>query len=298
MRFACVQLDIVWEDKAANHAIIERMLDGARPAIEPGAFVLIPELGDTGFSMNLDRIVDDRSLAWAISLARRRGIFVQHGFARLAAAGPLQARGDREAASGKAKGRNCAVIVSPSGDILADYEKVHPFTFGREAEQYSGGDHLSLAHCAEATVCPLICYDLRFPELWRLAAISAPHPAAEVFAIGASWPAPRQHHWRSLCIARAIENQAFVVACNRCGRDPHLPYSGGSLIVSPKGDILAEAADEPMILQADLDLAALRAWRSEFPALRDAHRELLGRARVIGSAPASAPPQPATSDRA
>jgi len=284
MRFAAVQFDIVWEDKAANHAIIERMLDEAQPRIEPGTFVLLPELGDVGFSMNLERIVDDRSLSWAIDLAKRRGIFLQHGFARLVA--------QREAASGKSKGRNCAVIVSPDGEILADYEKVHPFTFGREAEHYSGGDHLSLADCHETVVCPLICYDLRFPELWRLAALH--EPPAEVFTIGASWPAARQHHWRSLCIARAIENQAYVVACNRCGRDPHMPYAGGSLIVAPKGETLAEAGDQATVLQTDLDLAALRQWRSDFPTLRDVHRELLGRTRVAEVSPT---PAPATRDR-
>jgi len=277
MRFAAVQLDIVWEDKRANHAIIERMLDDARPAIEPGSFVLVPELGDTGFSMNLEGIIDDRSLEWAVSVAQRRGIYIQHGFAR-AHPGP----------PGVPSGRNCAVIVSPDRDILADYEKVHPFTFGREAEHFSGGDHLALAACAGLLVSPLICYDLRFPELWRLAALHA--RSAQVFTIGASWPAARQQHWRSLCIARAIENQACVIACNRCGRDPHLAYAGGSIMVSPTGEILAEAADQPCVLQAEIDPKAIDAWRTTFPALRDAHRELLGRMRVDET---SCAPQPA-----
>ena len=265
MRFACVQFDIVWEDKAANHAIIERMLDEASPHIEPGTFVVLPELGDTGFSLDLDRIVDDRSLVWARQLAQRRGIFVQHGFAR------------RVAGPEAANGRNVAVIVSPAGEVLADYEKVHPFTFGRESEHYSGGDHLCIARCGDAVVSPFICYDLRFAELWRLAALH--DPAAEVFTIGASWPNARQHHWRSLCLARAIENQAYVVAVNRCGRDPNLPYSGGSIIVAPSGEFLAEAKDQPTVLQAEIDLAALRRWRADFPALRDVHRDLLGRMR-------------------
>ena len=105
-------------------------------------------------------------------------------------------------------------------------------------------------------------------------------PAAEVFTIGASWPSTRQHHWRALCVARAIEEQAYVVAVNRCGRDPHVAYAGGSLIVSPRGEVLAEAGDSPVVLQADADLTALRTWRAEFPALRDAHHEFLGRARI------------------
>ncbi|HRP62785.1 MAG TPA: nitrilase-related carbon-nitrogen hydrolase [Phycisphaerales bacterium] len=262
MRFAAVQFDIVWENKPANHAIVERMIDEAQPAIPRGAFVLLPELGDTGFSFNLDRIVDDRSLTWARELARTRSIWLQHGFAQ---------RGEDQ------RGRNCAAIIAPTGDVIGHYEKVHPFSFGREVEHYTGGDHQLIARCGEMTVCPAICYDLRFPELWRLGALGG----AQAFTIGASWPAARQHHWRSLLIARAIENQAYVVAVNRVGNDPHLPYAGGSMIVSPMGEILAEAGESPAVIQADLDPAALNVWRSKFPALADIHRNLLGEITTV-----------------
>lgn len=266
MRFAAVQFDIVWEDKPANHAIIERMLREAKPAIASGTFVLLPELGDTGFSMNLDRIVDDSSLKWAASLAKQLGIFVQHGFAKRGPDG---------------KGRNCAAIIAPDGSVIGEYQKLHPFSYGKESQHYSGGDHLVIARCGDSIVSPMICYDLRFPELWRHAALAG----AEVFTIGASWPAARQHHWRTLHIARAIENQAYIVAVNRTGSDPHLQYVGGSLIVSPKGDVLAEAAEKPTVLQGELDLNAMRRWREEFPALRDVHRELLGSISTAGNLP-------------
>ncbi|MHC4422381.1 MAG: nitrilase-related carbon-nitrogen hydrolase, partial [Planctomycetota bacterium] len=137
---------------------------------------------------------------------------------------------------------------------------------------YAGGDTVVVRECDGAAVCPLICYDLRFPELWRVAAVSG----AEVFTIGASWPEPRQAHWRALLIARAIENQAYVVAVNRVGRDPSHRYAGGSMIIGPGGDIIAEAGPAPAVLTADLDLEALRRWREEFPALRDVRPELLG----------------------
>ncbi len=140
----------------------------------------------------------------------------------------------------------------------------------------------------------LICYDLRFPELWRLAAIAG----TEVFTIGASWPAARRHHWRQLLIARAIENQAFVVAANRIGDDPHLSYAGGSMVVSPTGEILAEAGDHEAVLRARLDLASLREWRRDFPALSDLHRDLLGSITVETPIIARAPVMrhPSTSD--
>jgi omega-amidase len=227
MKVAAVQLDIAWEDKAVNHRRIESMLEEA--GIAPGAFVLLPELADTGFSFDLDRIVDDRSTAWAAELARRRRIWVQMGYPSLGSDG---------------MGRNCATIFSPAGEAIGTYEKVHPFSYGREAEHYAGGERLIVRQLPvmpeQPVICPLICYDLRFPELWRPAA----EAGAEVFTIGASWPNARQAHWRALLIARAIENQAFVVAANRVGDDPHLSYSGGSMIISPMGEILAEAGEE------------------------------------------------------
>ena len=258
MHVAAVQFDIAWEDKAANHQEIERMLDEA--AIPEGALIVLPELGDTGFSFNLDVIVDDRTLTWATNLARKRRCFVQVGYA---------VRGE------DGKGRNCATVIDPEGALLGTYQKLHPFGYGaRETEFFTGGDHLTLCSCGDVTVCPLVCYDLRFPELWRLAALA--DPPAELFALGASWPDARQAHWRALLIARAIENQAFVIGVNRCGTDPYVSYAGGSLIVGPKGDILAEAGPEPAVLVAQLDVPDFRGWRRDFPALRDAKPHLLG----------------------
>src|SRR5829696_3472907 len=100
MRFAAAQFDIVWEDKPANHAKIEAMLREAD--VQPGTFILLPELGDTGFSMNLDRIADDRSLKWASGLAQNFSSFVQHGFATISS----------EIGDGsRPRGRNCAVVI-------------------------------------------------------------------------------------------------------------------------------------------------------------------------------------------
>ena len=255
MHVAAVQFDIVWEDKQANHRIIEDMLDAAN--IERDTYVLLPELGDTGFSFALDKIVDDQTLPWAQRLAQRMGIWLQPGFAENGPDG---------------KGRNCAAIISPQGDVLGIYRKVHPFSFGSETQHYRGGEALLLRSCGGAVTCPMICYDLRFPELWRIAACQG----AELFTIGASWPSARQTHWRALLTARAIENQAYVVSVNRIGDDPNLKYTGGSIIVSPTGEILAEATDAATVLKADLDLGALHRWRDEFPALRDMRSQLLG----------------------
>jgi len=255
MRFAAVQFDIAWEDKPANHARIEQVLDEAELAA--GTFVVLPEMGDTGFSFNLDRIVDDLTLEWAQRVARERSIWLQPGYA---------VRGE------DGRGRNCAAIVDPEGRVAGVYQKVHPFSYGREIEHFTGGERLLVAPCGDARVCPVVCYDLRFPELWRLGALRG----AEVFTIGANWPAARQAHWRAMLIARAIENQAYVVGVNRTGADPRIEYVGGSSIVSPQGEVVAEAGEEDCVLQIDLDLDALRDWRHTFPALRDIRPKLLG----------------------
>ena len=227
MILAGVQFDIAWEDKSANQSKIDAMLAAA--SLPRGSFVVLPELADTGFSFDLDRIADGTTLPWARELAARFGVWLQVGFATVGPDG---------------LGRNCASIVAPDGRVRATYEKIHPFSFGGESDHYGKGDRL--VTCAvndTTTVCPLVCYDLRFPEIFRLAV-----PRTEVFTLGANWPNPRQAHWRALLIARAIENLAVVVGVNRTGHDPHLAYSGGSIIVGPSGEVLAEAGDEETII--------------------------------------------------
>jgi len=265
MHVALIQFDIAWEDKPANHRRIEELLDEA--ALPAGTFVLLPELTDTGFSFDLDRIVDGTTVPWARDLARRRGVWLQVGDATRGPDG---------------RGRNCATIITPDGTVVGRYEKVHPFSFGGELDSFSGGDHLLIGQCDDVQVCPLICYDLRFPELWRAAAKPYDEgPPAELFTIGASWPDARQSHWRTLLIARAIENQAYVLGVNRIGVDPSLSYAGGSIIISPTGGVLAEADDGPAVIEADLDIEELRGWRSRFPALADVRPELLGRIKIV-----------------
>jgi len=119
-------------------------------------------------------------------------------------------------------------------------------------------------------VAPFICYDLRFPELFRMAV----RQGAQLYVVIANWPASRVHHWVTLLQARAIENQAYVVGVNRCGSDPKVAYAGRSLVVSPRGVILADAGGGERVLSAELDLAALQAYRAEFPVLQDMRWEV------------------------
>lgn len=260
-----VQFDIVWEDKPANHHRVLRMLETHDPVPSPGSLIVLPEMFDVGFTLNADHLSEEAtefaSERWCAELARHFACYVQGASIRDAGS----------AAGGKAT--NNAVVFDPAGDLIARYEKIHPFSGGREPERYRGGRTLATFEWQGLTVCPFICYDLRFPEIWRLAAIEH---GATLFTIGASWPAARHAHWSTLLEARAIENQAWVVGLNRTGRDPYLAYAGGSKVVDPQGKVLFEADDRPQIIHAVIEPELALAWRSTFAALRDARRAFLG----------------------
>jgi len=268
MRAHLIQYDIAWEDKPANHAEVDRLVASARPA--RGDLVLLPEMFDTGFSLNVERTadVDGASQAFLSDLASRLGVWVQGGVTALGPAG---------------RGLNRAVAFDPGGALAAHYDKLHPFSYGREPERFDAGERIATYPwtCGgdSIAVCPVICYDLRFPELFRHGLAGG----AGVFAVGANWPSARTEHWRTLLRARAIENQAFVLGVNRCGSDPHLSYEGASLAVGPKGEVLAEGGGAPGVLTVPIDPEAVQSWRDEFPAWRDLRPDLLG-----GDAPEAA----------
>lgn len=256
MKAHLIQFDIRWEDKTANYARVREMVSKAD--VRTGDFVILPELFDTGFSFNIEATADADgcTLEFLCDLAKTSGCFVQG------------TRTVQQAATAKAKNR--ATIVSPGGDVVIEYEKIHPFSFGREPERFDGGDRVVTYAWGRGegalTVCPAICYDLRFPELFRLGLMQG----AEVYAISTNWPDTRHMHWRALLVARAIENQAVVLGVNRTGRDPHLNFVGGSLAVGPKGEILGELGAEEAVLSVEVDPSAIRGWRAQFPAWRDA----------------------------
>ena len=253
MRVHLVQFDIAWENPPANWATVEAMIDKA--SIPPGGLIVLPELGDVGFSMAVDRTTGTKSDQWAAQLAQRCACWVLHGWAEMSPSGNAS---------------NVAGLAAPNGQIVGQMTKLHPFSPMKEAQAYAPGAALTLfREVAGATICPLICYDLRFPEVFRAATFAG----AEVLVVMANWPTKRAAHWKALAQARAIENQTAVLACNRTGADPHTDYSGDSMIISADGTVIAEAGPEATILTADLDLQAQASWRQRFPALQDARTD-------------------------
>jgi len=252
MKVIAVQLDIAWENKTANFDKVGRLLTAAAP--EKDSLVVLPEMFATGFSMNTAEMAEaygsgtEQFLAGA---AREFGVCLVAGAAM---------RG-RDGHS-----RNKALVFSPAGELLAFYAKMRPFTLGGEAKHYAAGEKPVVFAWGGWTVAPFVCYDLRFPEVFRVAtAAYRPH----LFAVIANWPQQRIHHWVRLLQARAIENQAYVVGVNRCGRDPQHVYTGRSMIVDPHGEILADAGDGEGWIAGRLDLNTLEKYRSELPFLAD-----------------------------
>ncbi len=253
MRVHLVQYSLLWEEPDANFARVREMVGSA--GVAGGDLVVLPEMFDTGFSFNLARTSDARgeALAFLGDLARELRATVHGG---------------RTIVNDAGKGLNLASVHGPEGP-LCEYAKIHPFSFGRESEFFVGGTGVAVydwrSRAGTLRVCPAVCYDLRFPELFRVGLTRG----AEAFSIGANWPASRAHHWRALAVARAIENQAFVFAVNRTGNDPHLAYAGGSIVVGPKGDVLGELKDEERVLSVEIRAADVADWRETFPAWRD-----------------------------
>ena len=164
------------------------------------------------------------------------------------------------------KGLNKAIVLNNRGERIAAYDKMHPFSLGDEPRYFDRGDQTVLFDWNGIRVAPFICYDLRFPEIFR----DAVFKGADLICVIANWPSKRVHHWTTLLQARAIENQCAVVGVNRCGADPFHVYPGRTLIVDYHGDILSDAGAEECVVSATPDWTAQRDWRKSFPALEDA----------------------------
>lgn len=247
-----LQFDIVWEDKAANFATVRRLLEQARPG--PETLVVLPEMFATGFSMNVEKVAEDwngPANVFLSEMARAHGVWMLGGVV---------------VREGGQRARNNAVLVSPEGERKSVYSKMRPFTPGGEASVYQGGEGPVLFAWSGLRVAPLVCYDLRFPELFR-SAVALGEP--ELFVVIACWPAHRRHHWTRLLQARAIENQACVLGVNRIGADPFFKHAGGSVFVDPQGEILQDAGAVEGFVRGRVELEELRRYREKLPFLKD-----------------------------
>jgi deaminated glutathione amidase len=260
LRVAAVQLNST-ADPAANLAVADRLVRAA--AADGASVIVLPEkwtaMGSDEQLRAAAEPLDGPSLQWARSLARELAV-------------DLIAGSIVERVAGRDKLANTSVHVDPDGELRAVYRKLHMFDVEvggrayRESELEQAGEEIVLSQTAGGVELGLtICYDLRFPELYRILAVRG----ALVFALPAAFTlATTRDHWEALIRARAIENQAFVIAANQIGEHPGGNRSGGrSMIVDPWGVVLAQAPDREGHIVAELDLQRLAEIRAQLPSL-------------------------------
>ena len=250
LRVSLVQQPLVWHDPQGNRAHFEALL---LPLAGHTDLVVLPETFTTGFSMEVERLAESAgglSAQWLARLATRLDAAVTGSI--------ITRDGERY--------YNRLLWAAPTGELRA-YDKRHLFRMGREHQHFTAGRAAWSTPWRGFNICPLVCYDLRFPVFSRRRA----QLDYDLLLYVANWPAARANAWRQLLRARAIENQAYVVGVNRVGLDGHgVAYAGDSAAIDFLGEPLAELGAAALITTLSLDAAALQAFRSKFPAHLDA----------------------------
>jgi len=251
MKIGMIQLNTVWHDKQANFAKAESLICEASSA---GCEVaVLPEMFNTGFSMEIAKIGEKLEGPTSQFLERAAA---QYKMAIIAGYPVLGE--DR-------KGRNAALVVDGKGNIVAFYFKMYSFSYADEQRHYHAGNTPITFDIKGMRASVFICYDLRFPEVFRRVAKST-----DCIFVIANWPETRIDHWNTLLKARAIENQCYVVGVNRIGTDANgLTYPGSSHVFSPSGVNLCTGGPQDELVIADIDLSQVAKVRSEFPFLSD-----------------------------
>ncbi|GAB2795827.1 amidohydrolase [Rhabdobacter roseus] len=247
---ALVQADLYWESPTANRAALEEKI---AELPEPADVIVLPELFTTGFSMNAAALAEPMNLTttrWLRQIAAQTQALVLGSVI-------IQEEGYFY---------NRLLAVYPDGTCRT-YDKRHLFRMGQEHQTYTPGTRRLLLEWKGWRLCPLICYDLRFPVWSR----NDPESTYDLLLYVANWPAPRAYAWNTLLRARAIENQSYVVGVNRTGTDGNdWPYAGGSLAVDFLGEVITDLGEAEAARVVHFSKEALEAFRKDFPALLDA----------------------------
>ena len=265
MRVAGLQCELAWEDPEANRRRLRPRID--RAAADGARLIVLPEMWPTGFSMDAARIAEDEGGAserFLADCARETGAALAGSVAQ------------RRLAGVPGRPRNVFLLALPDGTVHR-YAKVHPFTYGGEAQHYDAGDTALTVTFEGVRITPFVCYDLRFPELFAAVA-----QRTDLFVVVANWPVARVAHWTALLTARAIETQAWVLGVNRVGSGGGLDYCGGSRLITPLGAVTAgeDSADGAECdIAGDVDPEETAAVRARFPFLADRRPDVYRRLR-------------------
>jgi predicted amidohydrolase len=253
LRVTLIQQPLVWQDPAANRKQFDALL---APLAGTTDLVVLPEMFTTGFSMDVQRLAEEAggpTSQWLHAKASELNAAVT---------GSVMSKDGSQYF-------NRMFWAEPGGAPLRHYDKRHLFRMANEDQSYTPGKSALNVTWRGFRICPLVCYDLRFPVFSR----RRPELEYDLLVYSANWPAPRRVAWRALLKARAIENLAFVAGVNRVGIDgKDLPYAGDSVAHDFLGEPLAELGEKAGVVTVKLDLAGLRAFRERFPAHLDADR--------------------------
>lgn len=256
MRVAVVQHDISWCDRDANFRKLEGFVEEA--ARNEAEFVLLSETFSTGFAVEDGRFAepeDGPSSQFLKKMALEHGLWI-------GGTCPEIPREDGTAPN-DARPANTFVLAGADGTVHR-YRKIHPFTFGGEDVHVRPGAELVTVNIDGIRMSMFVCYDLRFgDEFWNVAR------ETDVYLVPANWPESRREHWMTLLRARAIENQAYVIGCNRVGEGGGLVYAGDSCVIGPFGEELAVAQNGEAILYADVSSEEVVRIRDRFRFLQD-----------------------------
>ncbi|MBD2869715.1 carbon-nitrogen family hydrolase [Paenibacillus arenilitoris] len=262
LRLALLQMQIEAGNVEANYAKLESMLEEAASGEKKPDVILFPEMWNTGYALTeIERIADrqgERTKALLSAFAKKHGVHIIGG-----SVAELREDG---------KVYNTIYAFDREGKVVSDYSKIHLFRLMEEEKYLAAGDKPGKLELEGAGAGMMICYDIRFPELARKLALEG----AKLLFVPAEWPNPRLHHWRTLLTARAIENQMFVVACNRTGTSGDTSFFGHSLVLDPWGETIAEAGEEETIVYADIDLSLVDAVRTKIPVFEDRRPSVYG----------------------
>lgn len=258
LRVAAIQTPLHWEQPDANRAMLEEKIHSIQVPVD---VIVLPEMFTTGFSMNTQIAEQWRTitLKWMQNMAA-------HTQALLLGSVMTKEGG---------RCYNRLVWMEPEGTPYF-YDKRHLFRMAGEHEKYASGLERLVRPWRGWNICPLVCYDLRFP-VWSRNRAQKHDLEYDFLIYVANWPAPRAGQWQALLRARAIENQAYCLGVNRVGLDGNgVNYAGNSGLYSHLGEALYEAEDREEIAVLELKKADLEAWRQKFPAWRDADAFALG----------------------
>ncbi len=249
MKIGLVQYSPVWEKPTSTIEKIEKLIESSN--LLDTSLLVFPEMSLTGFTMNSKKFAEEMdgvSFQYFMQLSRK---LKKHIFAGIIEKDENDIY-------------NSLIHFDDKGIIRIIYRKIHPFSFSKEDKHYKAGRETITTQINGITFGLSICYDLRFPELYRQYGKNR----IDVLVNIANWPATRINHWNILLQARAIENQCYIIGVNRVGKDSHLEYSGYSSVVNPMGKVLAQSLSEE-ILDAEINKNEVKKLREELPFLND-----------------------------